>query len=63
MTTDRELERLLGAFFVQGTNELADRVIDAALDEIDHTNQRSPLRTPWRFSEPCPCRPASPRPP
>ncbi len=50
MTTDRELERLLGAFFVQGTNELADRVLDAALDEIDHTHQRRPLRAPWRFS-------------
>ena len=50
MTTDRELERLLGAFFVQGTNELADRVLDAALDEIDHTHQRRPLRASWRFS-------------
>lgn len=51
MTTDRELEHLLGAFFVQGTNELADRVIDAALDQIDHTHQRRPLRASWRFSD------------
>jgi len=50
MTTDRELERLLGAFFVQGTDELADRVIDAALDQIDHTRQRRPLRASRRFS-------------
>ena len=40
MTDQRELDRLLGAFFVEGTNELADRVIDAALDQIDHTRQR-----------------------
>ncbi len=44
MTDQRELDRLLGAYFVEGTNELADRVIDAALDQIDHTPQRRPLR-------------------
>ena len=44
MTDQRELDRLLGAYFVEGTNELADRVIDAALDQIDHTQQRRPLR-------------------
>ena len=49
MTDQRELDRLLGAFFVEGTDELADRVIDAALDQIDHTHQRRPLRVPWRF--------------
>ena len=49
MTDQRELDRLLVAFFVEGTNELADRVIDAALDQIDHTRQRRPLRAPWRF--------------
>ena len=40
MTDQRELDRLMTAFFVEGSNELADRVIDAALDEIDHTQQR-----------------------
>ena len=49
MTDQRELDRLLGAYFVEGTNELADRVIDAALDQIDHTPQRRPLRLPRRF--------------
>ncbi len=49
MTDQRELDRLLGAYFVEGTNELADRVIDAALDQIDHTHQRRPLGLPWRF--------------
>jgi hypothetical protein len=49
MTDQRELDRLLGAYFVDGTDELADRVIDAALDQIDHTDQRRPLGLPWRF--------------
>jgi N-acetylneuraminic acid mutarotase len=49
MTDQRELDRLLGAYFVEGTNELADRVIDAALDQIDHTPQRRAVRAPWRF--------------
>jgi N-acetylneuraminic acid mutarotase len=50
MTDQRELDRLLGAFFVEGTDELADRVIDAALDQIDHTRQRRAVRMPRRFS-------------
>jgi len=49
MTDRRELDRLLGAFFADGTDELADRVIDAALDQIDHTRQRRALRMPRRF--------------
>ncbi len=50
MTDQRELDRVLVAFFVEGTGELADRVIDAALDQIDHTRQRRAVRMPWRFS-------------
>ena len=49
MTDQRELDRLLGAFFADGTDELADRVIDAALDQIDHTRQRRAMRMPRRF--------------
>jgi hypothetical protein len=49
MTDQRGLDRMLDAFFVQGVDELADRVIDAALDEIDHTQQRHALRLPRRF--------------
>jgi hypothetical protein len=44
MTDQRELDRLLGAFFVDGTDELADRVIEAALHQIDHTRQRRAMR-------------------
>ena len=50
MTDQRELDRLLDAFFVEGTDELADRVIDSALDQIDHTQQRRALRMPRRLS-------------
>jgi hypothetical protein len=46
MTDQRELDRLLGAFFAEGSDELADRVIDATLDQIDRTRQRRPLRVP-----------------
>ena len=49
MTDQRELDRLLGAFFVEGTTEVADRVIDAALIEIDQTGQRHAGRMPRRI--------------
>jgi Galactose oxidase, central domain/Kelch motif len=50
MTDQRELDRVLDAFLLEGTDEVADRVIDAALDQIDHTRQRRALRMPRRFS-------------
>jgi hypothetical protein len=49
MTDQRELDRLLDAYFVDGADELADRVIDAALDQVDHTDQRRAVRMPRRF--------------
>jgi len=49
MIDERELDRLLDAFLGDGANELADRVIDAALDQIDHTAQRRVMRVPRRF--------------
>ena len=49
MTDQRELDRILGAFFAEGPEELADRVIDAALDQVDHTRQRRAMRMPRRF--------------
>ena len=61
MTRQYDLDRLLDGYFVEGTNEVADRVIDAALDQIDHTRQRR--RACRGGSRPCPCPPASPRPP
>lgn len=50
MTSQRDLERTLDAFFV-GADEVADRVIDDALLTIEHTRQRRALRVPWRFPE------------
>jgi len=49
MTDQRELDRLLGAFLAEDTGELPDRVIDAALEQIDHTPQRHAVRMPWRL--------------
>lgn len=49
MTDQRELDRILVAFLREGTNEIADRVIDNALDQIDHIPQRRAMRLPRRF--------------
>jgi hypothetical protein len=49
MTSQQELNRVLDAFFDAGPEELADRVIDAALDQVDHTRQRYAVRLPRRF--------------
>lgn len=49
MISQPELDRLLGAFLAIGTDELADRVLDAALDEIDHTGQGRVVRMPRRI--------------
>ncbi len=50
MTDQQELDWMLEAFFVQGTDELADRVLDEALDEIDHTHQRRRSAVTRRFN-------------
>jgi hypothetical protein len=49
MTHQRELDRLLEAFLAEGHDEVADRVIEAALDQIDQTHQRRVLRVPRRL--------------
>jgi hypothetical protein len=49
MTSQRELDRLLDAFLAEGHDELADRVIDDALDQIDHTPQRRVMHMPRRL--------------
>jgi len=51
MTRQRDLDQILGAFFVEGTNEIADRVIDAALDTIDTTSQRRRMPALRRFTK------------
>jgi hypothetical protein len=50
MSDQLELDRTLARFLASGTDELADRVIDAALAEIDRTPQRHPLGMALRFT-------------
>jgi len=50
MTQRLDIERLLDDYLVDGTNELADRVIDAALDQIEYTHQRRRSLVPRRFT-------------
>jgi hypothetical protein len=40
MNGHRDLDRIVGAWLTEGPAELADRVLDAALDEIHLTHQR-----------------------
>lgn len=51
MTSQRDLERTLDAYFEIGADEVADRVIDAALLTIEHAPQRRAGRVPWRFPD------------
>lgn len=48
MTGRSDVERLLDAYLAEGPESVADRVIDAALDEIDSTPQRRGPLEPWR---------------
>src|SRR4051794_5865209 len=48
MTTDRDVDRITAQFLRDGPAELADRVLDDALDEIHLTRQRRRLAVPWR---------------
>src|SRR5215210_6987796 len=49
MTQSRPLDRVLDSFFKLGSEELADRVLEAALVEIDKTKQRRRAPALWRF--------------
>ncbi|HEX5013083.1 MAG TPA: hypothetical protein VFV72_02905 [Candidatus Limnocylindrales bacterium] len=50
MTTDHELDRVLGLYFERGPIEINDRVVASALETIDDTGQVRPrLRRPRRF--------------
>jgi hypothetical protein len=44
-----DAERILDAYLAPEADRLPDRVIDAALVDIDRTPQRRALRVPWRF--------------
>jgi len=49
MNTNRDFERITEAWLADGPTQLADRVLDAALDEVHLTRQRRRLPVPWRF--------------
>jgi len=49
MSTQRDFDRTSKAWLAEGPTELADRVLDAALDEVHSTHQRRHLwALPWR---------------
>lgn len=50
MTTERDLERTLERWLVDGSNEMPDRVFLAVLDQVDHQGQRPAWRLQgWQF--------------
>lgn len=48
MNTNRDLDRTVSAWLTEGPAELADRVLEAALDEIHVTRQRPRAARSWR---------------
>jgi hypothetical protein len=49
MSGHLDAERILGAFLAPEADRLPDRVLDAALEDIARTPQRSSPGVPWRF--------------
>jgi hypothetical protein len=49
MSADQDIERLLDRWLADGPEEVADRVLDRALDIINQPNQRRILRAPRRY--------------
>lgn len=50
MSTNTNFDRIAEAWLAEGPAQLADRVLDAALDEVHLTRQRRRLPVPWRFN-------------
>ena len=46
---DQAFDRIAEAFMAAGPNVVADRVLDAAFEEVHRTRQRRAMRVPWRF--------------
>lgn len=51
MTNRSELEQALDRYLAEGGEQVPDRVVDAALDQINRTSQRPAMRVPWRFPD------------
>ena len=56
MTAQLDIDRLLDDFLGDGANGLSDRVLDAALGDIETTRQRRAWRVPRRSDMPTPLR-------
>lgn len=50
MSTHSNFDRISEAWLAEGPTQLADRVLDAALDEVHLTRQRRRLPVLWRFN-------------
>jgi hypothetical protein len=48
MTTDRDIERILGRWLADGPLEVSDRAFDEAVDRVRRTRQRPAWRLLWR---------------
>jgi len=51
MTRSSQIGPVLADFLAEGVTELADRVIEATLTDIDHTRQRRAHSVPWRYTD------------
>jgi hypothetical protein len=49
MKADQDIERLLDRWLADGPEEVADRVLDRALDIVRQTSQRRVPGAPWRY--------------
>jgi hypothetical protein len=50
MSTDNDFDRLADAWIAEGPFDLADPVLQRALDDVHRTRQRRPLGRPWRIT-------------
>lgn len=48
MTSRSGVERMLDLYLAEGAEQIPDRVLDAALDQVDQVPQRRVLFVPWR---------------
>jgi hypothetical protein len=51
MNTSSDFDRIASAWLAEGPVELADRVFEAAFEEVQQTRQRRVSRAPWRPSK------------
>jgi hypothetical protein len=56
MTSQQDIERTMADWLAEGPTEISDRMVESALDQIEHMRQRRVLRAPfwmkWRGTTP-----------